>query len=132
MAFTALTLSETITFTFIPLVSDLWPVYLFMFIISFGMAYFQCGALVGIISMWKSKSYQIIHLTHAIYSFGVLLAPIINAPFVLGDVTKTDQTLDAFNTTLRDQINYSINRRPNLMIPFLIGGAISALSKNSK
>ena len=103
-----------------------------MFITGFGIVYFECGTLVWIISLWKSKSPPIVHLTHAMFSIGVLVAPIMCAPFLLGDVTKNDPQMAALNTTLRDQINYSINRRPKLMIPFLIGGAICATSKNRK
>ena len=63
------------------------------------------------------------------FNLGALMGPIVVSPFVLGDVTKTDPELSALNTTQRDQINYSIDRRPQLMISFLIGSAICSLSE---
>ena len=128
LVFIFLTLIQTIAFALIPLVSDLWTVYLLAFLMNLGVAAFECGAYVWIISMWNSKSSPIMHLTMALFSLGMMLGPLLDTPFILGDVTKGDPQMAALNTTLRDQINYSINRREQLMIPFLIGSAICSLS----
>ena len=79
--------------------------------------------------MWRTNSATVLHLTKAIWCLGAIMAPVLDTPFVLGDVTKNDPQMAALNTTLRNQINYSIDRRPQLMIPFLIGSAICSLSE---
>ena len=129
LVFIVLTMIQTIAFALIPLVSDLWIVYLLAFITNIGVGVFECGSYVWVISMWRSNSPSILHLTKGIWCLGALMAPVLDTPFVLGDVTKSDPQMAALNTTLRNQINYSIDRRPQLMIPFLIGSAICSLSE---
>ena len=116
-------------FALIPLASELWVIYFCAFLVTTGTAFFMCGTYVWIISMWKSKSSPIVHLTHAMFSLGIVLGPLLDTPFVLGDVTKNHPQMAALNKTLRDEINCSIDRRPKLMIPFLIASAVSSLSK---
>ena len=128
LVFIVLTIIVTIAFAFIPLVTDLWTVYLLAFLMNLGVAAFECGAYVWVISMWKSRSSSVMHFIMAIFSLGMVVGPLIDSPFVLGDVTKNDPQMAALNTTLRDQINYSIDRRPQLMIPFFIGSIICAIS----
>ena len=125
-----LTFIQTIAFGVIPLMSDLWSLYLLGFVFYFGVAVIECGSYVWVISMWGSNSRAVLHLTKAMWCLGALMAPILDTPFVLGDVTNIDTQMAALNTTLRDQINFTIDRRPQLMIPFFIGSAICALSES--
>ena len=164
MLFVLLTLIEAIAFGLIPLVSDLWSVYLMAFLIYFGVAVIERGSYTWIISMWKSSSRAVLRLSTAMFHLGIVIGPILDIPFVLGDVTVRDQgrqldpTLEYNKPTaftdeliwdgkfvywglsciisnknrcidLRSQINDILNRRPKLMMPFLIGSAICSISE---
>ena len=102
--------------------------YLCAFLVRVGTATFECGSYVWLISMWRQHYSSVNHLVHFFFSFGMFLGPILDTPFVVGDVTKNNPTQFALNETQRDQINYSIDRRMNLVTPYLIATAISSIS----
>ena len=61
------------------------------FLIYFGVGAIERGSNSWINSMWKSSSQAALRLCKVMFCLGIVMAPILNIPFVLGDVTVRDQ-----------------------------------------
>ena len=95
-----------------------------------GGATYDSGNAVWIIEMWNDRAPSVLQLTQMMYGLGTIVGPLITEPYVLGDLTEgtnltiamVNSTNSVFNKTSDEDINYSVDRRSNLKVPFLIGG----------
>ena len=115
----------------LPFSPSLWVLYLCAFLLKLCISGFECGTYVMIIDMWSEHYSPVMHCTKLLYSLGLLLGPTLDAPFLTGDVTKLRQDTQTLSAAEKDSLNYSIDRRSKLMVPFLVGGALTATSKSS-
>ena len=102
-----------------------------MFGVNMGGGAFDSSNAVWSIEMWKNKAPSVLCLSQMMYGFGSILGPLITKPYVRGDISNstdgsnTTTTPLPLNTTTDDDINYSIDRRPLLEIPFMTAGVIT-------
>ena len=129
-----------------PLCTSLWQFYLTCFISSFGGGIWDSGNSVWVVEMWGRHSPPVLNLSQMMYGIGMIIGPLLVKPYLYGDLsnkTVTDSTKSSFTTTLptvlstttlspnntsEDDINYSVDRRSALKIPFMIGGGITVLT----
>ena len=122
----------SISLATIPLSSYIWCLYLLTFLRAFCSASIDCGSYVWIIEMWKQNYSPVLHLSQFMFGLGTVVGPLLAKPYLIGDITKLSDTslnttIGYMNTTINEDINYTIDRRSKLMIPFLIAGAISSM-----
>ena len=98
-----------------------------------GAGAFDCGAGVWLVEMWGAKSAAILQLSKATNGLGVIVAPLLDEPFLVGELKLDNLTQYHHNLTAihmaHDELNYSIDRRSKLKIPFMIGGGFALPSK---
>ena len=113
----------------IPLVPNVGTLFLMVAIIELMITILECGSFPWLIEMWPKNHPQFIFFVKTFYTLGLFIGPMLVAPYLEGDVTKFDPDLISLNKTTRDHINYSIDRRPKLIIPFIIASSIISISK---
>jgi hypothetical protein len=92
------------------------------------------GNIIWLIEMWQQRSPAILQFSQFMYGTGTMLGPLLAAPFLTGELrnetittnTSIPTTQSTISTT---DINLTIDRRPKLKIPFIIGGAIQSICK---
>ena len=128
----------------VPLTQNVNQYYGNQFMLGMGSGAWDSGNSLWLIEMWKDKVPPVFQIQAMMYGVGSIIAPLVVSPFVLGDLTNgtTDNTtgspelttfLSVINTTIvisnnnpsDDNINYSVDRRPKLRIPFLISGLLT-------
>ena len=122
----------SISLATMPLSSYIWYLYLAGFLRSLGFGSIDSYSYVWIIEMWKQNYSPVLHLSQLMFGLGTVVGPLLAKPYLIGDITKLSDTslnttIGYMNTTINEDINYTIDRRSKLMIPFLIGGAITSL-----
>ena len=127
----AMTLVMGIFLTVMPFCSNVTMLYISAFLASMGSGGFDSGSYIWIIEMWQDKFSPVLHSTQLMFGLGNILGSLLVKPFVLGDVTKysefhySNKTLSELNATDIEEINFAVDRRSKLIIPFLIGGFIT-------
>ena len=102
------------------------------------------------IDMWQDNSPPVFQLSQMMYGCGAIIGPLLVRPYVYGDLSnKTDYNTSVeatpimrgplphihnkswghFDDTIDEDINYSVDRRSRLRIPFMIGGALTLTSE---
>ena len=123
----------------LPLAQNLWQFYAYYFLWYMGGAAFDSGNAVWTVEMWKERSPPVLQLAQMMYGVGSIVGPFLTQPFIVGDLSNTtdpftngNNTLIQMNTNVSssaDDPNYSIDRRPKLMIPFLTAGGLTLICK---
>ncbi|CAG2172135.1 unnamed protein product [Oppiella nova] len=140
-----------------PFCTNIWLLYLSVFINSIGGGAWDSGNAVWTIEMWKDKSPPVLQLSQMMYGLGNILSPLIAKDYLYGDLSNDTDYEDDFSaiipydlgheyphhypkhdhhhhptpvphrhtTTPLPDINYSFDRRPKLIIPFLIAGGMT-------
>ncbi|CAG2118202.1 unnamed protein product, partial [Medioppia subpectinata] len=94
--------------------------------------------------MWGSRSPSVLQLTQMAYAAGCALSPLLSREFLLGDMYRhghhdhddhhhhqtSPKPLHYWmdNITHESDINYSVDRRPRLKIPYMIVGAVGLIT----
>src|SRR5689334_12559657 len=113
----------------LPLAQNLWQFYAYYFLWYMGGAAFDSGNAVWTVEMWKERSPPVLQLAQMMYGIGSIVGPLLTQPYIVGDLSNTTDpsTLHNLTPTLLNSSldfsgndpNYSLDRRPKLMIPFL-------------
>ncbi|XP_054166590.1 uncharacterized protein LOC128964056 [Oppia nitens] len=118
-----------------PFCPNIWLLYLSTFLNSVGCGAWDCSNAVWTIEMWGNKSPAFLQLSQMMFGLGSILAPIIARPYLIGDLSEGIQTTTTptiqsqSNSTETDDINYSIDRRPLLIMPYLISGGAGLIGQ---
>ncbi|CAG2106073.1 unnamed protein product [Medioppia subpectinata] len=139
-----MTLSAGIGITLHPYCQHMWQLYLCAFCTSVGGGVWDSGNQVWSIEMWGSRSPSVLQLTQMAYAAGCALSPLLSREFLLGDMYRhghhdhddhhhhhtSPKPLHYWmdNITHEADINYSVDRRPRLKIPYMIVGAIGLIT----
>ena len=112
----------TIACAVIPLLPNLWTLYVCAFIFGLGSSIQVCGYTVWTIEMWQKKAGPLLQVNDFGFGLGSILCTVILKPYLvgeLGDPSIDDkQTLSFRNET---QI-IDIDRRERLALPCLLIG----------
>lgn len=130
---------------FQPWSSQLWHLYVCIFVYGFGIGNWNGANNVILIEMWQEKSPSILQFSQFIYGVGTILGPLLTEKFVIGeqvcpgfypeevpDYCHYNQTEGlAINNSQQqwcdDCLNY--DRRPEVKTPLLIGGLLQLIGK---
>ena len=125
-----------ITCAVIPLLPNLWLLYVCAFMGGVCSSVISCAYTVWMIEMWKSKSGNVLQIAEFGFGIGSILAPVIMKPYLVGEVGTGTANSDSFYSShvnehhmfVRDVAHVSedvsdIDRRGRLMWPTLITGA---------
>lgn len=94
---------------------------------------FDAGVLPWIIEIWGRHSPPILQLLKAIGGLGVIIAPLLDEPFVMGEIDLKNVTRFHNDTSLiemaTERLNYSLERRSKLELPFVVVGSVAILGR---
>ena len=110
----------TIACAVLPLLPNLWLLYVCAFIFGFGSSIQVCGYTVWLIEMWKEKSGPILQVSDFGFGIGSILCTVILKPYLVGEINAETHINQISNTTVT-QIP-DIDRRERLMLPTLLIG----------
>ena len=110
----------------IPLVPNIWVLYVFGVLFGFGSSTYVAGCTVWLMELWEKRAGPILQLLDFVFAVGSILCAVILKPFLVGNI----ETNAAFNESAfnEDFGSYKsdpndVDRRANLMVPTLIIGA---------
>ena len=120
--------------------SNLWLFYLSMFLSGFGGGAWDSGHSMWLVDLWSENPAPVFQLSQMMYGCGAIIGPLLTQPFIFGDLINKIDTMNSTSSavllhmstpsnTLSDDVNYSVDRRSNLMVPFFIGGGLMMISK---
>ena len=113
----------------VPFCSNLWQLYLSVTVSIIGGGAFDCGGGVWLVEMWGQNSATILQLSKAANGMGIIVGPLLDEPYLLGELRIHNLTQFHNNKTAiveaEEALNLSIDRRTKLMTPFLVGGGIA-------
>ena len=131
-----------------PFCTTLWQFYLACFLNSLGGPQsWDSGNSVWVVEMWGRHSAPLLNLSQMMYSIGMIIGPLLVKPYLYGDLSNKTGTVPingsytttlpsilstttiSLNGTSDDDINYSVDRRSELKIPFMIGGGVTLTGK---
>ena len=116
-----------------PFCTSIWQLYLSSFISLVGGGAFDVGVVPWIIEIWGQHSAPLLQLLKASQGLGVIFGPLLDEPFLMGELQVMNITRYHKNETLiemaTEELNYSIDRRTNLQIPFLVTGCVAIPGK---
>ena len=117
-----------------PFCTSIWQLYLSSFISLVGGGAFDVGVVPWIIEIWRQHSAPLLQLLKASQGLGVIFGPLLDEPFLMGELQVNNITLYNQNETFiemaTEELNYSIDRRSNLQIPFLVTGCVAIPGKS--
>ena len=107
----------------------------------------DAGNSVWTIEMWAKDASVFLQLGQMTYGVGNTLAPIMVKPYLYGDLNKTESSdssnptttegallastygiaYNTANNSIDEDINYTVDRRSSLRVPFRAGGSIALL-----
>ncbi|CAG2117125.1 unnamed protein product, partial [Medioppia subpectinata] len=102
-----------------PICTNIWQLYLCYFTLSLGSGAWDSSNAVWAIEMWADNSPPVLQLSQMMSGLGSILAPLLVRPYLTGDLS-----VDRLNSTANDLLNYTVNRRTRLTIPYMVTGAI--------
>ena len=128
-------------------VQNIYQYCVIHFLFGLGSGAWDSGNSMWLIEMWGEQVPALLHLQQMMYGIGTIISPLVISPFLVGDLSnKTDTTtvnttgapdlttiLSIINTTISqsnnntsdDDINYSVDRRANLRVPFIVSGFLT-------
>ena len=113
----------------IPLCESIWQLYLCSFISLIGSGAFEVGAMPWLIEIWGQHSPPVLQLLKALGGFGAIFAPLLDEPYLNGQLEVKNITQYHKNDTLikmaTDKLNNSIDRRSKLEFPFMVAGSVA-------
>ena len=131
----------------LPVSQNVYQYYAFNFISFVGAGAWDSGNSVWLIEMWKDQAPSLLQIQQMMYGIGTIIAPLLVSPFVVGDLSNKTSDSTIYNTTgapdlttvlsvlnstvypnnniSDDEINYSVDRRSKLRIPFMVGGLLT-------
>ena len=118
---------------FMPFCESIWQLYLCSFISIFGGGAFDVGAVPWLIEIWGQHSPPLLQLLKAIGGLGIVFGPLLDEPFLRGQLEVKNITQYHKNDTLlemaTEKLNNSINRRSKLELPFIVAGSVALLGE---
>ena len=131
---------STIVAAIIPLVTELWMLYICAFVFGFGSSVSVCGYTVWTIEMWKNKAGPFLQLNDFGFGIGSILVTVILKPYLTGELGSDENYANTFDldhsASMSNLTNFNtgtdpseIDRRAKLMLPTLIIGACILPSK---
>jgi MFS family permease len=116
----------------IPYCSNLIILYFCSWITQIGGGAWDNASSIWIIELWQQRNPAFLQFAQFMYGVGNIVGPLLVAPFLTGELrnetittnTSISTTQSTISTT---DINLTIDRRPKLEIPFIIGGAIQSI-----
>jgi len=117
----------------IPYSVQLWDLYLYCWLIGLSAGAWNNANNVWLIEMWQKNSAPILQLSQFMYGIGTIIGPLIDRPYLTGEIGNSLNEMDVSNSTLLPLINTSIinhediDRRSKLKTPFLISGVIQLI-----
>ena len=127
---------------FQPWSTQLWQLYVCIFVYGFGIGNWNGSNNVILIEMWQEKSPSILQFSQFIYGVGTILGPLLTERFVIGeqvcpgyfpeDVPKYCYSNETLNVTDKEWCDYCLNydRRPEVKKPLLIGGLLQLIGRS--
>ena len=132
---------------FMPECVELWQIYISQYLTSMGGGVWDAGNSVWTIQLWGKHASVFLQLSMFMFGVGTTLGPIVIKQFLYGDLNKTalghgsDPTttevtllVSTYGTSystsnyfIDEDINYSVDRRSRLQIPFMAAGCITLL-----
>jgi MFS family permease len=119
----------------VPFCPNLILLYVCSLISQTGAGAWDNANSIWLIEMWQQRSPAILQFSQFMYGVGTMLGPLLAAPFLIGELrneteTATDSSITTTESTISTtDINLTIDRRPKIEIPFIIGGAIQSICK---
>ena len=124
----------------VPNCLSLWQAYICQFFLSMSGAVWDAGNSVWTIELWGKQASVFLQLSQMCYGIGTTISPILIKPFLYGDLDKTDHSNETTNPSTyyttdsttsinptTEDINYTVDRRSSLRVPFMVSGAIGLL-----
>ena len=118
----------TIASAVLPMVTNLWLLYLCGFLFGFGGSAYVSGQVVWLMDMWGSSARPFLQLSDFCFAVGSLLSTIIIKPYLVGDLS-TDVLTNGTSSFNQDYKTFGegndpndIDRRSRLIWPVLIIG----------
>ena len=126
---------------FQPWSTELWHLYLCIFVYGFGIGAWNGANNVILIEMWQNKSPSMLQFSQFIYGVGTILGPLLDKNFVLGEQVcpgkfKEDipfchnSTIATNKTTFDCDECLYYDRRPRIKIPLMIGGMLQLIGED--
>ena len=126
---------------------ELWQIYISQYLAAMGGGVWDAGNSVWTIQLWGKHASVFLQLSQFMFGMGTTLGPIVIKQFLYGDLNKTasgdisnptttEVTLLAStygtsyttsNYSIDEDINYTVDRRSRLQIPFMAAGSITLL-----
>jgi len=118
----------------VPFCPNLILLYICSLISQTGSGAWDNANSIWLIEMWQQRSPAILQFSQFMYGTGTMLGPLLAAPFLTGELRNetitTNISIPTTQSTISTtDINLTIDRRPKLKIPFIIGGAIQSICK---
>ncbi|CAG2108471.1 unnamed protein product [Medioppia subpectinata] len=105
-------------YLFMPYSSQLWQLYLLVWISFFGAGVTDIGNNVWLIEMWQQQCGPILQMSGFAYGIGIIIGPLIDKPFLTGHIAADD-----INATVLTVVD----RRSQIKIPYYISGIITII-----
>lgn len=115
-----------ILYCFIPQSPSIYIYYAIAFLIGMSGGAWDVGQFVWLIEMWKDKSGAILQLSQFTFGVGAIVGPLIDKPFVTGEIQIQHDSALSYNTT-SPNVHRELNRKSLLLIPFAIAGSMHLL-----
>ncbi len=117
-----------ITTVLVPYSYNLWHFYLLICIYGLGAGVWMIAYKVWILEMFPSKSGSLFNLTFFMYGLGTILGPLIEGPYLTGEIGHNYNESYVLNSTIELMAKHD-ERRNKLKKPFLIIGVIGLIGK---
>jgi MFS family permease len=119
----------------VPFCPNLILLYVCSTISQMGAGAWDNANSIWIIEMWQQRSPAFLQFSQFMYGVGSMLGPLLAAPFLIGELRNETETETNPSVTTTESpisttdINLTIDRRPKIEIPFIIGGVIQLIRK---
>ncbi|CAG2103160.1 unnamed protein product [Medioppia subpectinata] len=124
---------QSLATIFMPYSTQIWHLYLCIFLYGLGIGAWNNSNNVILIEMWQQASPSFLQFSQFIYGVGTILGPLIVGPYLSGEVKYVDRVAIGngsyehlvWNNTIIDE--FESNRRSRITFPYLVGGLLQAI-----
>lgn len=106
-----------------PFCSKVWLLYVCYFTVFAGSGVLFTSSTAWVIEMWADRSAPVLMLMGFMYGLGNILAPILDRPYLTGELTLWAANSPT-NGTLNNALNDRVDRRSLLAVPYIISGCL--------
>ncbi|XP_054162131.1 uncharacterized protein LOC128960085 [Oppia nitens] len=118
----------TIASASIPLVPEVWVLFVCAFVLGFSSSVFSCSTCVWVIELWRNTKVPIVQIMEMGFSIGNVLCIVSMKPYLVGEQKTGSNGGTNNDDNLEIDIDQVYDRRQRLMFPTLvIGGCITII-----